>query len=82
MSVRQSILESIGNTPLLDIEGIYVRCEFLNPSGSIKDPVAKYFIEKAEQMGSCKNATPLLKLQQEIPEQRLPWSVQQKATRY
>jgi len=51
MSVRQSILESIGNTPLLDIEGIYVKCEFLNPSGSIKDRITKYFIEKAEQTG-------------------------------
>jgi cysteine synthase A len=51
MSVKKSILESIGNTPLLDIEGIYVKCEFLNPSGSIKDRIAKYFIEKAEQTG-------------------------------
>jgi len=51
MSIRKSILDAIGNTPLLDIEGIYVKCEFLNPSGSIKDRIAKYFIEKAEQTG-------------------------------
>ncbi len=51
MSEKQSILDAIGNTSLLNIEGIYVKCEFLNPSGSIKDRIAKYFIEKAEQTG-------------------------------
>src|SRR5512137_2409695 len=51
MGINKSILDEIGNTPLLDIEGNYVKCEFLNPSGSIKDRIAKYFIEKAEQKG-------------------------------
>jgi len=51
MRVKQSIIEAIGNTPLLDIQGIYVKCEYLNPSGSIKDRIAKYFIERAEQTG-------------------------------
>jgi cysteine synthase A len=52
MTTKQSILEAIGKTPLLDIEEIYVKCEFLNPSGSIKDRIAQYFIEKAEQTGA------------------------------
>ncbi len=51
MNEKPSILDAIGNTSLLNIEGIYVKCEFLNPSGSIKDRIAKYFIEKAEQTG-------------------------------
>ena len=54
MIVKQSILDAIGNTPLLTIEDIYVKCEFLNPSGSIKDRIAIYFIEKAEQTGQLK----------------------------
>ena len=54
MNIIKSIVEAIGNTPLFAIEGIYVKCEFLNPSGSVKDRIAKYFIEKAEQTGKLK----------------------------
>src|SRR5919205_1127567 len=49
--VSKSILEAIGHTPMLEIEGIYCKCEFLNPSGSIKARIAKYMIEKAEAEG-------------------------------
>ena len=53
------ILGYIGNTPLLkltrvvessDVE-IYVKCEFLNPGGSIKDRMALRMIEEAEKRG-------------------------------
>jgi len=46
-----TILDYIGNTPLLNIEGIFVKMEFLNPSGSIKARIAKYMIERAEAEG-------------------------------
>ncbi len=36
---------------MLEIEGVYCKCEFLNPSGSIKARIAKYMIEKAEMEG-------------------------------
>jgi cysteine synthase A len=49
--VSGSILDAIGDTPLLEIEGIYCKLEFLNPSGSIKDRIAKYIIERAEDEG-------------------------------
>jgi cysteine synthase len=49
--VSNTILDAVGNTPLLEIEGIYCKCEFVNPSGSIKARVAKYIIEKAEREG-------------------------------
>ena len=49
--VAGSILDAVGDTPLLEIEGIYCKCEFLNPSGSIKARIAKYMIEKAEEEG-------------------------------
>jgi cysteine synthase len=49
-----NILNHIGNTPLLNIENIYVKCEHLNPSGSVKDRIAKCIIEKAEKTGQLK----------------------------
>ena len=54
-----NILDSIGNTPLLrltrvvespDVE-IYVKCEFMNPGGSIKDRMALRMITAAEESG-------------------------------
>lgn len=49
--------ESIGNTPLFYISSlskatgcnIYGKAEYLNPSGSVKDRVAKYLIESGER---------------------------------
>jgi cysteine synthase A len=48
------ILDAIGNTPLINIEGIWVKMEYLNPSGSIKARIAKYIIERAQQEGLLK----------------------------
>jgi cysteine synthase len=49
--VSSSILDAVGDTSLLEIEGIYCKCEFLNPSGSIKARIAKYIVERAEEEG-------------------------------
>ena len=49
-----SILDAIGNTPLIELDGIFAKLEFLNPSGSIKARIALYMIEKAEQQGLLK----------------------------
>ena len=50
----KTILDAIGNTPLINIEGIWVKMEYLNPSGSIKARIAKYMIERAESEGLLK----------------------------
>ncbi len=50
----KSILDAIGNTPLINIEGIWVKMEYLNPSGSIKARIAKFMIERAEKEGLLK----------------------------
>ncbi|WP_222566030.1 PLP-dependent cysteine synthase family protein [Novilysobacter antarcticus] len=50
-SVSTSILDAVGDTPLVEVEGILAKLEFLNPSGSIKARIAKYMIEKAEEAG-------------------------------
>jgi cysteine synthase A len=57
-----SILEQIGNTPLLKLnkvtEGldaeVFVKCEYLNPGGSIKDRMALGMIEAAERSGGLR----------------------------
>jgi cystathionine beta-synthase len=57
--LRNNILESIGRTPLVRLnrvaEGlaadIYVKCEFLNPGGSVKDRIGLELIEDAERRG-------------------------------
>ena len=47
--LSRSILETIGNTPLLkvEIEGVelFLKLEMFNPGGSIKDRVALAIIE-------------------------------------
>ena len=48
--MTNSVLDAIGNTPLIQLEeGIWAKCEFMNPSGSIKARMAKYMIERAEK---------------------------------
>jgi len=51
--LTQNILSLIGNTPLLQLPGesIFVKAEFLNPGGSIKDRVALAMLEAAERDG-------------------------------
>jgi cysteine synthase A len=52
--LSNSILDAIGNTPMVEIEGIYCKLEYLNPSGSIKARIAKYMVERAEDEGLLK----------------------------
>lgn len=46
-----TILDAIGNTPLIQIDGVWAKLEYLNPSGSIKARLARYLIERAEAEG-------------------------------
>ncbi|QBD82287.1 cysteine synthase [Ktedonosporobacter rubrisoli] len=63
-----SILETIGNTPLVELKSfsphpgveIYAKLEGMNPSGSIKDRVARRMIEEAEANGKLKPGSILL----------------------
>ena len=57
--IKNNILETIGNTPMVRINSlcpkpkvnIYAKLEGFNPTGSIKDRIAVQMIEKAEQEG-------------------------------
>ena len=52
--VSKSILDAIGDTLLLEIDGVFAKLEFMNPSGSIKARIAWYMLEKAEAEGALK----------------------------
>ncbi len=54
-----SILEAVGNTPLIRLKtissgNVFAKADFLNPGGSLKDRVAKHIIESAEKEGRLK----------------------------
>src|SRR6266536_931942 len=63
-----SILETIGNTPLVQLKNfsphpsveIYAKLEGTNPSGSVKDRVAKQMIDEAEASGKLISGSILL----------------------
>ncbi len=54
--LTDNILDLIGNTPIIRLkpENIYVKAEFLNPGGSVKDRVALAMLEGAERDGHLK----------------------------
>lgn len=70
MAVYKSMLELVGNTPLVEAEkfskannledNILVKLEYFNPAGSVKDRVAKAIIEDAEQKGILKEGSVII----------------------
>jgi cysteine synthase A len=56
------MLRHVGNTPLIELPplddepaaAILAKLELFNPSGSVKDRIAKYIVEKAERRGELK----------------------------
>ena len=69
-SIYNSILEIIGNTPLLEpvrlekelqLKGkLLLKLEYLNPTGSVKDRAAKGMIEDAEKKGLLKKGSVII----------------------
>ncbi len=59
---KPSILSAIGNTPIVKLNNvardvaadIYVKCEYLNPGGSMKDRMTRHIIDMAEERGLLK----------------------------
>ena len=62
MSSHVSVLDCVGNTSMLKLDvqfqgqtyRLLAKPEFMNPSGSIKDRIAKYIVEQAEKRGLLK----------------------------
>jgi cysteine synthase len=49
--MKQEGLMEVGNTPLIRLDNIYAKLECLNPTGSIKDRMAKFIIDESEKHG-------------------------------
>jgi cystathionine beta-synthase len=67
MSVSNSVLELIGNTPIVRINkmdsgpcDLFIKLENENPGGSIKDRIGLHMIEKAERAGLIRPGTTLV----------------------
>src|SRR5262245_13292446 len=61
MARYENILETIGNTPIVKLHklappgvNVYVKVESFNPSGSVKDRMARAVIERAEARGELR----------------------------
>lgn len=60
--ICENVLDAIGNTPIVRLNSvtkglkteIFVKLEFMNPGGSIKDRIAPFIIEDAEKKGLLK----------------------------
>jgi cysteine synthase len=67
-TVSSSLLEAVGNTPLVELPRLapragvhlYAKLEGQNPTGSIKDRVAKAMVERAEASGELEPGRELL----------------------
>lgn len=64
------VLDSVGNTPLIRLRRasaetgceIFAKAEFMNPGGSIKDRIAKFIVERAEQRGRLRPGMTILEV--------------------
>ena len=68
MALYSSVIDMIGNTPLVELRSfaprpdvhIYAKLEGQNPTGSVKDRIAKYMIEAGERSGELKPGATIL----------------------
>ncbi len=61
MNIANNITELIGNTPIIKLKnGIYAKCEFLNPTSSVKDRIGLGMINKAIKDGLIKDGTTII----------------------
>lgn len=52
--IYENIIDLLGNTPVVKYDGIYIKLECYNPTGSIKDRAAYYMIDGAMKKGLLK----------------------------
>ena len=70
MNIFTSASQLVGRTPLLELRGIekelgleakiYAKLEYFNPAGSVKDRVALYMINDAEERGILKEGSVII----------------------
>ena len=70
MKIYKNITELVGNTPLMELTNyekknglkatVLAKIEYFNPSGSVKDRIAKEMIEQAEAEGKLKQGSVII----------------------
>lgn len=68
MKFAKTIIESVGHTPLVKLNAVvkgidanvFVKLEYLNPGGSVKDRIALQIIEDAEKSGKLKKGSTII----------------------
>ena len=64
--IVEDISELVGNTPILKLKGeaeasnVFLKLEFFNPGGSVKDRIALGMIENAEKNGTLKKGSTII----------------------
>lgn len=64
------LLQCIGKTPLLELKHmtppsgatILAKAEFMNPGGSVKDRIARFIVERAEERGELRRGSVILEV--------------------
>lgn len=52
--------EGIGETPLVNVEGIFAKLECVNPCGSVKDRIVRYILSEARKRGDLQPGQPIV----------------------
>jgi cysteine synthase len=60
MKTVATVPDLVGNTPLVSLEGVLVKLEMCNPTGSVKDRMAWHMARKAEARGELKPGATIL----------------------
>ena len=66
--IKESVLEAIGNTPMVRLKNIgkstgceyLAKCEYMNAGGSVKDRIGKRMVEEAQKSGRIKPGDTLI----------------------
>jgi len=87
MPVHQSVLELIGETPIVQVQRLdtgccelFLKLESQNPGGSIKDRIGLSMIESAEKPAGSSPATRWSRAPRATPGSALRWWRSRRAT--
>ncbi len=69
-AVRPGLLASVGNTPMIELRRVVpagcatvlAKAEFMNPGGSVKDRIARYIVQRAEDRGELRAGSTILEV--------------------
>jgi cysteine synthase len=83
-----SVLDTIGNTPLVRLNRtapatgaeLWLKLEYMNPTGSLKDRMAVAMIEGAEREGALHPGDTVVEYTGGSTGRRSPWSAAPRAT--